>query len=60
MGKSKLVAAVHTQAEMIIEEFKKHAGKAARLPDATDIAVGNMIWQLVGSKFMAYEILRVT
>lgn len=51
MGKSKLVAAVHTQAEMLIEEFKKQAGKAARIPHAVNVAVVNIVWQMVGSKW---------
>ena len=50
MGKSKLVAAVHTQAGMMVEEFKKQAGRPARVPHAMSVAVVNIIWQMVGSK----------
>ena len=60
MGKSKLVGAVHTQAEMLIEEFKKHSGKPTKIPHAINVAVVNMIWQMVASKSMAqYESLRM-
>lgn len=51
MGKSKLVGAVHTQAEMLIEEFKKQAGKAEKVPHAVNVAVVNIIWQMVASKW---------
>lgn len=49
MGKSKLVAAVHTQAEMLIEEFRKQAGRADKVPHATKVAVVNIVWQMIGS-----------
>lgn len=51
MGKSKLVAAVHTQAEMLIEEFRKQAGRADKVPHATKVAVVNIVWQMIGSKW---------
>ncbi|XP_063841591.1 cytochrome P450 2L1-like [Scylla paramamosain] len=49
MGKSKLVAAVHTQAAMMVEEIKKQAGRPARLPHAMSVAVVNIVWQMVGN-----------
>ncbi|XP_045136590.1 cytochrome P450 2L1-like isoform X2 [Portunus trituberculatus] len=49
MGKSKLVAAVHTQAAMMVEEFEKQAGRPACIPHAMSVAVVNIIWQMVGN-----------
>lgn len=50
MGKSKLVSAVHTQAEMLVEEFKALAGHPTKVPHAVDVAVVNVVWQMIGGK----------
>ncbi|KAK3874427.1 hypothetical protein Pcinc_020632 [Petrolisthes cinctipes] len=49
MGKSKLVAAVHNQATILVEELKKQSGQPAPVPHAVNVAVINIIWQMVAS-----------
>lgn len=47
MGKSKLVAAVQTQAKKLVEELKKQDGEAKLLPRALNVNVVNVIWQMI-------------
>ncbi|XP_071514745.1 cytochrome P450 2L1-like [Panulirus ornatus] len=48
MGKSKLVGAVQAQATKLVDELKKQAGEAKPVPHALNVAVVNVIWQMVG------------
>lgn len=50
MGKSRLVGAVHTQANMLVKELKKQAGRPAPLPHAMNIAIINIIWQMIAGE----------
>ncbi|KAK4328291.1 hypothetical protein Pmani_001275 [Petrolisthes manimaculis] len=47
MGKSRLVEAVHRQASMLVEELKKQSGQPAPIPHALNVAIINVIWQMV-------------
>ncbi|KAK4328292.1 hypothetical protein Pmani_001276 [Petrolisthes manimaculis] len=51
MGKSKLVAAVHTQARQLVQELRKQADQPAKhLPIALSAAIMNIIWNMVASR----------
>lgn len=50
MGKSRLVAAVQTQATVLVEELKKQAGDPKTLPHALYVTIVNVIWQMVGGE----------
>lgn len=52
MGKSRLVDAVHKQAVMLVEELKKQAGRPAPLPHAMNIAIVNIIWEMIAGESM--------
>lgn len=52
MGKSRLVGAVHNQAIMLVEELKKQAGRPAPLPHAMNIAIVNIIWQMIAGELL--------
>ncbi|KAK4324431.1 hypothetical protein Pmani_004929 [Petrolisthes manimaculis] len=61
MGKSKLVEAVHTQTRLMLEEFKKQAagGKPMPVPHGLNIAITNIVWQMVAGKQFAFDDPRI-
>nr|XP_053654491.1 cytochrome P450 2L1-like isoform X1 [Cherax quadricarinatus] len=50
MGKSFLEAAIQEEAQMLVNDFRKYDGKAGHLPMSINIAILNVIWQLVASR----------
>lgn len=54
MGKSFLDEAILQEAQMLVEEFRTKAGGFVRLPNYTNIAVVNIIWQMVASEFKKF------
>ncbi|KAK8722087.1 hypothetical protein OTU49_012473, partial [Cherax quadricarinatus] len=50
MGKSYLEVPIQEEAQMLVNDFRKYDGKAVPLPNSINIAVLNVIWQLVASR----------
>ncbi|XP_069960609.1 cytochrome P450 2L1 isoform X2 [Cherax quadricarinatus] len=50
MGKSFLEATIQEEAQMLVNDFRRYDGKAGHLPRSINIAVLNVIWQLVASR----------
>ncbi|KAK3870138.1 hypothetical protein Pcinc_024594 [Petrolisthes cinctipes] len=50
MGKSKLVSAVQSQSSLLVQEFKKQAGRPAPIPNTLSLAIINVIWHMVSGK----------
>nr|XP_053646650.1 cytochrome P450 2L1-like [Cherax quadricarinatus] len=50
MGKSCLEAVIQEEAQMLVNDFRKYDGKEGHLPKSINIAVLNVIWQLVASR----------
>lgn len=57
MGKSRLDGAILHEAQQLVEDFRREEGKAAPLPDSLNIAVLNIIWQLVASTIMILDVV---
>ncbi|XP_042218258.1 cytochrome P450 2L1-like [Homarus americanus] len=50
MGKSRMVAAVQWQGTQLVQQLKNQAGRPAPLPHALEVAIVNVIWQMVAGK----------
>lgn len=50
MGKSALSSAVHAQALKLVEALKEEAGKPGPITPALNVAIVNVIWQMIASK----------
>ncbi|XP_068250658.1 cytochrome P450 2L1-like [Palaemon carinicauda] len=50
MGKSNLDEAIINEARFLIEDFKQYDGKACTFPESLNIAVLNVVWQMVAGK----------
>lgn len=55
MGKSKLVKAIQQQTLQFRESIAKQAGKVGPIPHDLNVAVVNVIWQMVASEYVAIE-----
>lgn len=51
MGKSHLVETVQNEARELVKTFRKNANVSQPLPNAIHMAVLNVIWQMVASKY---------
>lgn len=59
MGKSRLDGAIQDEARMLVRDFKNYDGQQVPLPKSFDIAVLNVVWQLVASKCDSFIITNV-
>ncbi|XP_064084062.1 cytochrome P450 2L1-like [Macrobrachium nipponense] len=50
MGKSRLDEAIIHEARYLIEDFQHYAGKPSKFPESLNIAVLNVVWQMVASR----------
>jgi len=50
MGKSFLEAAIHTEAEALVEDLRSYNGKAIKIPFSFRTVALNIIWQMVAGK----------
>ncbi|XP_064083998.1 cytochrome P450 2L1-like [Macrobrachium nipponense] len=50
MGKSRLDEAIIHEAQFLIEDLKRYAGKPSKFPDSLNFAVLNVIWQMIASR----------
>ncbi|XP_037792289.1 cytochrome P450 2L1-like [Penaeus monodon] len=50
MGKSRMASVVQREAQCLVQELGKQAGRAAPVPHALTICILNVLWQLVASK----------
>ncbi|XP_047486302.1 cytochrome P450 2L1-like [Penaeus chinensis] len=50
MGKTRLEEAIQHEAVCLVEDFERHAGRPAPLPWSINVAVLNVIWQMVASR----------
>nr|XP_027214807.1 cytochrome P450 2L1-like [Penaeus vannamei] len=50
MGKTRLEEAIQHEAVCLVEDFARHAGRPGPLPWSINVAVLNVIWQMVASR----------
>ncbi|XP_037799520.1 cytochrome P450 2L1-like isoform X1 [Penaeus monodon] len=50
MGKTRLEEAIQREAVCLVEDFARHAGRPAPLPWSINVAVLNVIWQMVANR----------
>ncbi|XP_066981647.1 cytochrome P450 2L1-like [Macrobrachium rosenbergii] len=50
MGKSRLDEAIIHEARCLVEDFQRYAGKPSKFPESINIAVLNVVWQMVASR----------
>ncbi|XP_064084045.1 cytochrome P450 2L1-like [Macrobrachium nipponense] len=50
MGKSSLDEAIIHEARCLVEDFQQYAGKPSKFPESLNIAVLNVVWQMVASR----------
>ncbi|XP_066981645.1 cytochrome P450 2L1-like [Macrobrachium rosenbergii] len=50
MGKSSLDDAIIHEARCLVEDMKRYAGKPSKFPESINIAVLNVVWQMVASR----------
>lgn len=51
MGKTRLEEAIQHEAVCLVEDFARHAGRPGPLPWSINVAVLNVIWQMVASRW---------
>ncbi|XP_063860881.1 cytochrome P450 2L1-like isoform X2 [Scylla paramamosain] len=49
MGKTYLEDAIQREAQLLVEDFKKHSGSPTLFPKSLNVAVLNVVWQMVAS-----------
>lgn len=49
MGKTYLEEAIQREAKTLVEDFKKHSGSPTLFPKSINVAVLNVVWQMVAS-----------
>ncbi|XP_068248303.1 cytochrome P450 2L1-like isoform X2 [Palaemon carinicauda] len=50
MGKSYLADAIHREAKLLVEDIRNYTDKPTHFPQSINVAVLNVIWQLVASR----------
>lgn len=51
MGKTYLEESILEEARALVKDFSSHAGTPCHVPESLNVAVLNIIWQLVASAF---------
>lgn len=50
MGKTYLEEAIHREAAALVDDFKKNPGTNKNFPKSINVAVLNVVWQMVASE----------